>query len=106
MHSLARDFLLYKFGERNSFSAPSLVRLPKVKLGLIIERSPAVQLGAEVELVKLGRSPVSVDASLTTAGISAGAAYNYSNFLTLGLHRRLCPSRHDFRPYAMLHILF
>lgn len=105
MYTLARDFLLYRFGERTTFSAPSAVRLHRVKVGLLVDHSPVIGVGGAVELVRFGRSPFAIDLNGTTGGLSAGGVVNVSHFLTVGVQRKLLSADHEFRPYVMLHVL-
>jgi len=101
---LAAEFFLYRFGERASFNAPTVLRLRRVKVGVLVDRSPAVGFGAGIELLKSHSGLASLDLNLWTGGASIGAGLNLSNHLFLGIQRKLFSEDRDFLPYAMVSI--
>lgn len=105
MYGLTRDFMLCRFGMRDSFDAPSRVRIRRIKLGMALGRSPVMAIGGAVELVRVGRTPLAVDLNCTTDGLSAAGVINFGRFVTLGARRKLFSSDHRFAPYAMVHVL-
>jgi len=100
---LAADFFLYQFGERASFNPPAVVRLRRVKLGVLLDRAPLVGIGGAAELLRPPSGRVSLDLNLTTGGASIGGAINVSTYLAIGLQRKLFSSERRLLPYAMVY---
>jgi dienelactone hydrolase len=100
---LVCDYLLYRFGKIPSFIPPSNVKLRIVKIGLFVDKSPAVGIGGSVELLQVGDSPLAVDLNLTTGGVSVGAGLRAGKRMTFGLERKLFSDEKRLVPYAMVH---
>lgn len=105
IYAVTRDFMLNQFGEMPSFKAPSRITLRRIKLGMQISNAPVIGIGGAVELVRLGRTPLAVDLNGTSAGVSAGAVVNLSNYFTVGVQHRFYPKHNGILPYVMVHVL-
>lgn len=101
---LIRDFFLYRFGESGDFDPPAYIRLRRIKLGLLIDRAPAIGIGVVVEIVQPPNTPLTLDLNLTTGGISVGGGILVGRNLTIGIQRKLFSEEHLLLPYAMIHV--
>lgn len=105
IYSEVTDYFLAGFGMRAAYRAPARIAARRVKLGVTLDHSPFAAVGGSVDIVKPVLLPFTLEAHLSTAGLSVAAGIEAGRNVTFGVQRRLFSSETRLLPFAMVYFV-